>query len=1000
MATGWLRGTVKAVISGDCLLVMGNVKSGPPPEKQITLSSLMAPKLARRDTRDEPFAWESREFLRKKCIGKEVIFKVDYVVPSINREFGSVFLGETNLALAVVAEGWAKVRQGGGGGGGAGGESPYLAELLNLEEQARNQGLGLWNKEPGAAEAAVRDLPPSGVGQDSGFDVAGLLESSKGTPLPAIIEHVRDGSTVRVLLLPDFQFVQVYVAGIQAPSMGRRPMGGGDADKAKPEANGAAEAANGEAPAASEAPAGGAGGAPSAAQRLALSTAAQSQAESQPEPCAREAKHFTEVRCLNRDVRVVLEGIDGKFNNLIGSVFFPEGDAATDLAPLLVTQGLAKVVDWSASMLEPAAKQKLKAAELEAKRQRLRIWANYVPPQSNSVAIRNDNFTGRVVEVVSGDCIVVADDAAPAGAPEAERRVNLSSIRARKIGNPKREEKPEPFAREAKEFLRSRLVGQQVSVSMEYTRKLPPQEGAASGAEGRNMEFGTVILPSGYNKKEDAGEAGDAKGPMNVAVALVVRGLATVIRHRDFEERSNHYDDLLAAEGKAAKAKKGVHSQKEPPAAHLNDLSTQAATHKAKAFLPFLQKVRRLPAIVDYVLSGHRFKLIIPKEMIAVAFALAGVRCPGRGEPYSEEAIAFMRRRILQHDVEVEVETVDKTGTFIGSLWCKQQNAGVALLDAGLAKLHPTFSPERTADGPQLIAAEQRAKAARLKVWADYKEEEAAPAQPLESGAGGAGGRQEVMQVTVTEVLGGGRLYVVPAAGDKMAQIDAALKGLQLSDKPMPPGTFLPQKGDLVASLFSADNTWARARVVSGPKQGTTGGNAEYEVYYVDFGNQEWVPLKRLRPLEAGTPAASGEGIAQLCSLAHMKVPELSDDFGEEAAQALADLVSNRTLVCRVEDRDTSGGGKARAQGQGTRLIVTLVNPETSTSVNAEMLRAGLGRLEKGSRRDSKEKSAALASLKEHQDEAKKERLCIWQYGDVDSDDEDDIGRSKGPPRR
>lgn len=79
----------------------------------------------------------------------------------------------------------------------------------------------------------------------------------------------------------------------------------------------------------------------------------------------------------------------------------------------------------------------------------------------------------------------------------------------------------------------------------------------------------------------------------------------------------------------------------------------QGTTKKAIAFLPFLQRQRRLPAIVDYVLSGHRFKLLIPKETCAIAFSLSGVRCPGRGEPYSEEAISFMRRRILQRDVEV-----------------------------------------------------------------------------------------------------------------------------------------------------------------------------------------------------------------------------------------------------------------------------------------------------------------------------------------------------------
>jgi hypothetical protein len=47
MAGQWLRGTVKAVPSGDSLLIMGNQKVGPPPEKTITLASIIAPKLVR-----------------------------------------------------------------------------------------------------------------------------------------------------------------------------------------------------------------------------------------------------------------------------------------------------------------------------------------------------------------------------------------------------------------------------------------------------------------------------------------------------------------------------------------------------------------------------------------------------------------------------------------------------------------------------------------------------------------------------------------------------------------------------------------------------------------------------------------------------------------------------------------------------------------------------------------------------------------------------------------
>ena len=69
---------------------------------------------------------------------------------------------------------------------------------------------------PGAAEASIRNLPPSGLGgPESGFNAQELLDSNKGAALSAIVEAVRDGSTLRVLLLPSFQYVQVYLAGVQ-----------------------------------------------------------------------------------------------------------------------------------------------------------------------------------------------------------------------------------------------------------------------------------------------------------------------------------------------------------------------------------------------------------------------------------------------------------------------------------------------------------------------------------------------------------------------------------------------------------------------------------------------------------------------------------------------------------------------------------------------------------------------------------------------------------------
>ena len=114
--------------------------------------------------------------------------------------------------------------------------------------------------------------------------------------------------------------------------------------------------------------------------------------------------------------------------------------------------------------------------------------------------------------------------------------------------------------------------------------------------------------------------------------------------------------------------------------------------------------------------------------------------------------------------------------------------------------------------------------------------------------------------------------------------------------------------------------------------------NDAFEVFYIDYGNQEVVPFSRLRPLDPSV--SSAPGLAQLCSLAYIKVPDLDDDFGLEAAEYFSECTLNTTREFRamVEDKDTSGG-KVKGQGTGTVLIVTLVDVEAESSINAAMLK-------------------------------------------------------------
>ncbi|XP_057501423.1 ribonuclease TUDOR 1-like [Actinidia eriantha] len=183
---------------------------------------------------------------------------------------------------------------------------------------------------------------------------------------------------------------------------------------------------------------------------------------------------------------------------------------------------------------------------------------------------------------------------------------------------------------------------------------------------------------------------------VNIAELLIACGFGTIIRHRDFEERSNYYDAVLSAESCAIAEKKGIHSSKDSPAMHIADLTT-APAKKTKYFLPFLQQ-KRLPAIVEYVLSGHRFKLFVPKGTCSFAFSFSGVRCPDCDEPLSDEAIAFMRRKIMQRKVEIEVKMLIELELSWGSMWESKSNMAVTLLEAGLAKLQTSFGPDRIPD--------------------------------------------------------------------------------------------------------------------------------------------------------------------------------------------------------------------------------------------------------------------------------------------------------------
>ncbi|KAI7860214.1 hypothetical protein BDC45DRAFT_600942 [Circinella umbellata] len=315
------KAVVKNVLSGDTVILRGNPRpNGPPLERLLALSNVQAPRLGNKDRDDEPFAFGSREFLRKLLVGKEVSFIPEYTITTTTpqREYGFIMTANgEQVAELGIKQGWLKVRDSKAHGNLEEHEAT-LDHLHDLEDEAKEAKLGMWNTD----ESGERDVSFNFDG-----DTRAFLNKYKGQPLDATIEQIRDASTYRVLLtLPDKsqQYITLLLTGIKAPACKR--------DNAP---------------------------------------------ESVSEPFGEEGKFFVETRLLQRGVKVLLEGTNGQ--NFVGSVKHPAGN----IAELLLANGYAKCVDWSITLVT-GGPIPLRNAEKVAKDKKLRVWRDFVAKEKTN----------------------------------------------------------------------------------------------------------------------------------------------------------------------------------------------------------------------------------------------------------------------------------------------------------------------------------------------------------------------------------------------------------------------------------------------------------------------------------------------------------------------------------------------------------------------------------------------------------------------------------------
>ncbi|KAF3919685.1 hypothetical protein ABW20_dc0105936 [Dactylellina cionopaga] len=871
---------VKSVLSGDTLVLVpkGPVQPDTPKERTFSLAFVTAPRLKREG--DEPFAFNSREFLRRNLVGREIKFSVLYTVPSTSREYGiAVVPNGPSVVEYAVSEGWVKIRDDAGKREEQSEHGELVEKLKALEAKARVDSKGLWS---------TTDDGQISINNESPSDPNGFLQKYKGQKLEAVVERVIAGDrvAVRLILTPkEHQQVVVLVAGIKAPQS-KRP-------------------------------------------------------DSPAEEYGEEAKNFIEARLLQRTVKVELVGLSPQ-NQFIGHVVHPKGS----IAEFILMDGLARCFDQHSSMLG-VGMAVLREQEAKAKANRANLWKGLVTKAKPT----GSGFDCVVSRVQSADTIFVRNKAG------AERKISLSSVRAPPRPPGHNDPKvPSQWQAEAKEFLRKKLIGKHVHVSIDGKRP------ATDGFEEREMATVT------FNNR-------------NIALDLIENGLATVIHHpRDSEDRSPIWDSLKAAEGVAIEGAKGLHNPKAPAPKPIVDASE--SEQKAKAHLSFLGRQKRIPAVVDFIASGSRFKLLIPKENVRLTFVLSGIRAPRtarnpseKSEPYGPEALEFTTRRAHQRDVEIDVENIDKANGFIGTMYVNRENIAKLLVEEGLAQVH-SYSAEQSGHGPELFAAEKAAKEARKNLWKDWTPDEEAE----ETGEASTGGAEEIptnftkkqdyRDVVVTNVEENGKMKV-QLVGSGTAQLEKMMADFRIFHSSKANDTPLaapPKVGDFVAAKFSEDGSFYRAKVRRVDREGK-----KADVLYLDYGNSETVPFTSLRALsqpQFSTTKLKPQAVDAYLSFCQFPASEM---YAKDAINFLLELTGNVELVGNVDFTEKDG-----------TMSLTLFKKASQTAketLNGVMVEEGMCMVPRKLKAWEKAYSENLKSLREKEEIAKEERRGMWEYG-------------------
>lgn len=845
------------------------------------LDGIQSPRIGSINKDEERLAFEARSFVIDSTVGKLIEFNI---TNTLNQGESSIEFGEVHLPKVHFPKSEDLtthiIRNG-------------WAKLRNnidgplnvVQDLAKIKHRGIWNYDNNLKRNVQFSLAQSNVEK--------FVHDYKSKTLVGLVEQVRDGSNVKIRLLlsnDNHQYINLSLLGVRSPKIKRDDL------------------------------------------------------IEEGEEFGEQSKLYVESKCLQSIVRVNVVSNNQSLNSLIGFIHLNNGQ---NLSECIISNGFGKFADWHSALLSsqgPSHIPSLKVAEKFAQKNKLNIWQNYVEEvvDNNTNGINNinnhnsnNNYNSKAMDphprqsevivsrIWSGDQLSVIN-LNKDGSEGNEKRIQLSSIRQPR-GN---DQKSIHFQNEAKEFLRKKLIGKKVIYQHDYTR--PKDENFDE------RECATIRLHSNLQKSLNS--------------LLVEKGFCNVIKHKKDDHKSLEYSQLLILEQNSINESKGIHSNKDLNAINRNIPDASETYSKANSFLNNWKRVGKVNAIVDYVLSGSRFRLYIPKDNQKLTFVLSGIRTPKTVknneiyEPFSKESLDYSNRKLLQRDIEILFEGVDKVGSFIGTLLINGENFGINLCKQGLAYVHEP-SAQYLNYGEDLFDAEQLAKENRRGIWENYDEsenerlaeEEERKLKEKEEKEKESDSMNDLIDIFISDIRSSPFSFSVQMVGsEESKKFETFMKSFATYHQNYKNVDFIPKNGMLVSAKFSQDNQWYRAKIRKSSEVLKTA-----QVTFIDYGNEEVVNFKDLRLLDEKFKLLKPQ--ATSAKLSFVDLLPLDNDYGHESLDRFKEICDGRNMVAKVDHKDDNGFLHLR--------VLDPSDPDSAISpeycVNADLIADGLATIDK-----------------------------------------------------